>query len=136
MRCEHSPYIQQIILYNNQNPYTVALIVPDKEKLKQSLSLAHTDYNSLEGKQAAIRLIQKEMDRFRKGGDLASMFPDRWLPSTFAVLPEPFTEQNGMVNSTMKIVRGKVEKIYAERINYLYAAEGKNPLNQKNFDAL
>ena len=133
---EHSPYIQQIILYNNQNPYTVALIVPDKEKLKQSLSLAHTDYNSLEGKQAAIRLIQKEMDRFRKGGDLASMFPDRWLPSTFAVLPEPFTEQNGMVNSTMKIVRGKVEKIYAERINYLYAAEGKNPLNQKNFDAL
>ena len=52
------------------------------------------------------------------------MFPERWLPSTFAVLPEPFTEQNQMINSTMKMVRGKIEKAYAKRIDYLYTAEG------------
>lgn len=51
------------------------------------------------------------------------MFPDRWLPTTFAILPEPFTEQNGMVNSTMKIVRGKVEKAYVARIAQLYTPE-------------
>jgi long-chain acyl-CoA synthetase len=60
------------------------------------------------------------------------MFPERWLPTTFAVLPEPFTEQNHMVNSTMKVVRGKVEEVYAETIDFLYTAEGKNTLNERN----
>ncbi|MDO4756923.1 MAG: long-chain fatty acid--CoA ligase, partial [Parabacteroides sp.] len=77
-----------------------------------------------------------QIDRFRKGGDLAALFPDRWLPSTFAVLPEPFTEQNGMVNSTMKIVRGKIEKAYAARIEHLYTAEGKNIINEENKNSL
>ncbi|MCD8265041.1 MAG: hypothetical protein LUD02_13555 [Tannerellaceae bacterium] len=64
------------------------------------------------------------------------MFPDRWLPTTFAILPEPFTEQNGMINSTMKVVRGKVEKTYAARIDYMYTPEGKNPLNGENKNSL
>ena len=49
-----------------------------------------------------------------------------------AVLPEAFTEQNGLVNSTMKIVRGKVEKRWADRIAYAYTPEGKNLLNEQN----
>ena len=64
------------------------------------------------------------------------MFPERWLPSTFAILPEPFTEQNQMINSTMKMVRGKIEKAYAQRIDFLYTAEGKQIFNQQNFDSL
>jgi long-chain acyl-CoA synthetase len=63
------------------------------------------------------------------------MFPERWLPSCFAVLPEAFTEQNGMMNSTMKVVRGKVEKFYKERIDILYSADGKNLYEQHNVDA-
>ena len=63
------------------------------------------------------------------------MFPERWLPSTFAVLKEPFTEQNQMINSTMKMVRGKIEKAYAERINYLFTAEGKKIMNEQNLNA-
>ena len=64
------------------------------------------------------------------------MLPERWLPTTFAVLAEPFTEQNQMINSTMKMVRGKIEKAYAARIDYMYTAEGKQPQNQQNLDAL
>jgi long-chain acyl-CoA synthetase len=64
------------------------------------------------------------------------MFPERWLPSTFAVLPEPFTEQNQMINSTMKMVRGKIEKAYADRIDFLYSAEGKQIFNAKNLESL
>jgi long-chain acyl-CoA synthetase len=41
-----------------------------------------------------------------------------------------------MVNSTMKIVRGKVEKTYADRIDYMYTPEGKNILNEKNIASL
>lgn len=100
--------------------------------MKRHLAHQQLDLSTEQGKEEAIRIIQKQIDRFRKGGDLSSMFPDRWLPTTFAVLPEPFTEQNGMVNSTMKIVRGKVEKAYASRIDHLYTPEGKNPVNAKN----
>jgi long-chain acyl-CoA synthetase len=64
------------------------------------------------------------------------MFPERWLPSCFAVLAEPFTAQNQMINSTMKMVRGKIEKAYADRIKYMYTSEGKQLLNQQNIDAL
>lgn len=128
----HSPTIDQLILYNNQNPYTVALLVPNKDYLRKAVS----DLNSEAGKEEAIKLITKDINKFKKGGELYGMFPERWLPTCFAVLPEAFTEQNGMVNSTMKIVRGKVEKAYAERIEYLYTVEGKDPLNEKNKQAI
>lgn len=133
---EHSSSIDQLLLYNNQNPYTVALVVPNKDRLKKHLAHLHLTLDTDQGKEEAIRIIQKQIDRFRKGGELGNMFPDRWLPTTFAILPEPFTEQNGMVNSTMKIVRGKVEKTYANRIEYLYTPEGKNPVNNENNKAL
>ena len=133
---EHLPSVDQVLLYNNQSPYTVALLVPNKEYLKKKLAEAHHKLTSHTGAEAAIRIIQDDLNRFRKGGDLAQLFPDRWLPATFAVLPEPFTEQNGMVNSTMKIVRGKVEKTYAGRISQLYTPEGKQPVNAWNIEAL
>ena len=48
------------------------------------------------------------------------MFPERWLPSRIGVLDEPFTEQNGLVNSTMKIVRGKIEARYHDVLAELH----------------
>lgn len=132
---EHSSCIDQLLLYNNQSPYTVALLVPNKEHLKRHLDHQHLDLDSAQGKQEAIRIIQSQIDRFRKGGELSDLFPDRWLPTTFAILPELLTEQNGMVNSTMKIVRGKVEKAYASRIDQLFTPEGKNPVNPANLGA-
>jgi len=133
---EHSSTIDQILLYNNQSPYTIALIVPNREVLKKHLAIQQLTVDTKEGKEAAILNIKKQIDRFRKGGEFASMFPERWLPATFAVLPEPFTEQNGLVNSSLKIVRGKVEKLYADRIEYLLTAEGKDPVNEKNIQSL
>lgn len=129
---EHIPYIDQVVLHNNQEPYTVALIVPNKERILKHLARQHLALESEAGREAAVRLLQNQLGRFRKGGDLYGLFPERWLPATFAVLPEAFTEQNGMVNSTLKIVRGNVEKAYAGRIARLYTPEGKNPVNRDN----
>lgn len=133
---EHISSITQFLLYNNQNPYTIALVVPNKDRIKKLLAQEHLSWESEDGKKRAIGILIKQLNRFRKGGDLAGMFPDRWLPATFAILPEPFTKQNGMVNSTMKVVRGKVEKTYMDRIEYMYTPEGKNPINSKNIDSL
>ena len=127
-----SPYIDQIMLYNNQSPYTVALVVPSKEALKRALP----NYDSPEGKQAAATLIQQCINAFRKGGLYEGMFPERWLPAAFSILPEGFTEQNLMMNSTMKMVRGKIEKHYANQLNLLMTAEGKNPFSEYNLKSL
>jgi len=122
-------HIDQIVLHNNQDAYTTALVVPNKEALKRHVKHAP---DSPEGRKEAVQLLVNEINKFRAGGVHAGMFPERWLPTTFAVLPEPFTEQNHMVNSTMKVVRGKVEEVYAETIDFLYTAEGKNMLNERN----
>ena len=127
-----SKYIDQVMLYNNQSPYTIALIVPNKDNLKRK----GYDLTKEEGRKDALKKLEKELNKYKKGGDFEGMFPERWLPSAFAVLPEPFTEQNQMINSTMKMVRGKIEKAYANRIDYLYTAEGKQTFNQQNIDCL
>ena len=131
-----SKYIDQVMLYNNQSPYTIALIVPNKDNLKRKLAHKDLTLESEEGRKYAIKKLEKELNKYKKGGEFEGMFPERWLPSTFAVLPEPFTEQNQMINSTMKMVRGKIEKFYADRIEFLYSAEGKQIFNEKNLDSL
>ncbi len=131
-----SKYIDQVMLYNNQSPYTIALIVPNKEALKRKLSFSNLTLDSEEGRKAALKKMEEELNKYKKGGEFEGMFPERWLPSTFAILDEPFTEQNQMINSTMKMVRGKIEKFYAERIKFLYSAEGKQIFNEKNLEAI
>ena len=133
---EKSCYIDQVMLYNNQSPYTTALIVPNTDQLRRKVQSYGLDYNSPEGREAALKKLERELNKYKRGGEFEGMFPERWLPSCFAVLAEPFTEQNHMINSTMKMVRGKIEKAYAERIQYLYTAEGKQLLNSQNLDAL
>ena len=130
-----SKYIEQVILHNNQDPYTIVLIVPNKETLKEYTKSIGLDAQTIEGKQAMLQKIQDEVNEYRNG-KFAGMFPEQWLPKAIAVLPEAFTEQNHMVNSTMKIVRGKVEEHYADRIEYAYTLEGKELMNPRNLEAL
>ena len=133
---EHSPYIDQVMLYNNQSAYTTALIVPNKDQLKRRIAEDGLTLETEEGRRAALRRIEAAVNKFKKGGEFEGQFPERWLPSCFAVLAEPFTEQNQMINSTMKMVRGKIEKAYASRIEYMYTAEGKALENKENLSAL
>lgn len=130
-----SKYIEQVILHNNQDPYTIVLIVPNKEALKEYVNAQGIDPATEKGKKAMLQKIQDEVNEYRNG-KFAGMFPEQWLPKAIAVLPEAFTEQNHMVNSTMKIVRGKVEEYYADRIEYAYTLEGKELFNEKNISSL
>lgn len=64
------------------------------------------------------------------------MFPYRWIPSAFVIIEEPFSEKNGMVNSTMKIVKHKVYEKYAKEIEMLHTPEGKKPNSDHNLITL
>lgn len=130
-----SKYVEQVVLHNNQNPYTMALIVPAKDVLREYAQSKGVDPDSLEGKKLMLKKIQREVDEYRKGGKHFGEFPEAWLPTALAILPEAFTEQNHLVNSTMKIVRGKVEQYFQDRIDYAYTPEGKDLYNPKNLAA-
>ena len=130
-----SKYIEQVILHNNQDPYTMALIVPNKDTLKELVKSKGLDPASDEGKKAMLQKIQDEVNEYRNG-KFAGMFPEMCLPKAIAVLPEAFTEQNQLLNSSMKIVRGRVEEHYADRIEYAYTAEGKELVNERNIASL
>ncbi len=131
-----SPYIEQVMLYNNQNPYTVALIFPNKEKLQKAVAEKGIEVKSEEGYRAALQLIKNEIDKFKRGGEFEGMFPERWLPSAVAILGEGFTEENKFLNSTLKMVRSKITEYYKPRIDYLYTPEGKNIFNEHNINII
>ena len=131
---DKSPFIDQVIVYNNQCPYTIALVVGSKDALNRRL-----DEEQLSGDARYVRateILGGEVAKYRTGGIYGDEFPDRWVPAVVALADEAFTEQNGLVNSTMKVVRNKVEKYFGEAIAYAYTPEGKSISNERNLAAL
>ena len=133
---ETSKWVNACVLHNNQKPFCVALFVPDKAALAEAAQKHGLDPASQEGKNYMLDLIQADVDSYKKGGKHEGMFPERWLPSAIGLCDQEFTIANKMMNSTMKIVRGKVEEHYADLLDYLYTAEGKDIHNARNLEAL
>ena len=131
---DKSPFIDQILIYNNQSPFTGAIVVPNRDALLRELEARGTA--PAERAATAAAILGGEIDRYRSGGIFAGEFPERWLPAGLAIVDEPFTERNGLVNSTMKVVRGKVEEHFRDRIDYLYTAEGRKLQNERNLASL
>ena len=110
----------------------MVLTVPDKEAINRKVKEENLDIKTEEGKNAALKLIESEINEYRKGGKYEEMFPQRWLPVTIGITNEAFTQENHLVNSTTKIVRGKIAERYKELIEFLYTPEAKNVTNEKN----
>ena len=133
---ESSKYIDGAILHNSQDPYTIALITPNKEALKAYAKELGLDPATKEAKVKMLELLQDEVNMYRKGGRMFGAFPERWLPAAVCVLPEPWTEQNHFLNSSMKVVRGRVEEAYKANMEFAYTPEGKNIVNDMNLASL
>ena len=133
---DQSPYIQQVMLYNNQNAYTVGMVVPDMEAINRELKRHNIEKGSNEAVTAAIEIIQKEINEYKKVGKYEGEFPERWLPATVAILPEALSTDNKMLNATMKMVRDKVTAHYAKELEFLYTSGAKNIVNEMNIEAI
>jgi len=135
---DQSPYIQQFMLYNNQNPYTVGMVVPDIEAINRELKNRGIEKGSEEGNKTSIEIIQNEINEYKKGGKYEGMFPERWLPATVAVLPYAFTAENKLLNATMKLVRAQVVEQFEKELEFLYTPAAKkmdNEINQAAIEA-
>jgi long-chain acyl-CoA synthetase len=129
---EQSAFIDQVMLYNNQNPYTIGLIVPNIVSINRWLEKQSLIPGSREGNLKSLEIIQQEINAYRKGGKFEGQFPERWLPAAIIVLPEAFTEHNHLLNSTLKIVRSKITEHFKNELNFVLTPEAKeinNPMN-------
>ncbi len=133
---EQSRFIDQCMLYNNQNAYTTGLIFPNIPALKAALKELNLTRENADYDKIMLELIKTDIDQFLPGGQYENMFPSRWLPAAVGIMEEPFSEENRMLNSTMKMVRKRVVEHYKDLIDYLYTPAGKNILNERNMETI
>jgi long-chain acyl-CoA synthetase len=131
-----SKLIDQMMLYNNQNKYTIAFIVPNGEALagwakENNISLTESKISEV-----LLNELESVINQYKQGGIYDDLFPSRWLPAAIAVLDEPFNADNRMVNSMGKMVRAKVIERYKDKLDFLYTPEGKGIVNQMNLAAI
>jgi long-chain acyl-CoA synthetase len=133
---DRSPYIDQMMLYNNQSKYTTAIIVPNREALLRWVKSHNIDINDEKGIEAVLIKIEGVVNQYREGGAYSDLFPSRWLPASIGVVSEPFTQDNALINTTGKMVRAKIVEHFRNRIEYLYTPEGKNMVNPENLNSI
>lgn len=103
--------VNQIMVYNDMKKYTVGLVTLNEGHVKKMiLQKGITDSQEL------LKAIHESLFAFRETGRIQA----NWIPSTFALIGEPFTDAQGLINSTMKLVRHKVVDYYQDRIDAMY----------------
>ncbi len=126
--------ISQVMLYNDHNQYTSALVVLDQQGVKDLIQ-----QRGISNADDLLSEINSSLYAFQQDPNYKGLFPSVWLPATFQVLTEAFSEENQMINSTMKMVRYKIMQAHEDAIEYMYTEEGKtftNPRNRKAVQAL
>ena len=112
-----SPYILNAMLFGDNRPHNVALIVPDMASLKQWSTrhgIVTTSDEELLAHPRALALIQEEVDRYAAGW--------RGFERVHKVtlIAEDFTTQNGYLTPTLKLKRRVALQTYGARIEALY----------------
>lgn len=122
-----SDMVNQVMVHNNQNKYTSALITLNTEAVEQYMKK-----HQLTSPDEVLEAIKQSLYSFKQDKDYANKFPKQWLPSTFVILEQPFSEENHMINSTMKMVRYKIVEAYQDKIDFMYTNEGAKISNGEN----
>ena len=111
----NSELVNQIMVYNEQSKTTTALITINVDVLK-----ARAQAKGLKDSEQLLAEVEGSVFSFTKN---KHDIPSQWIPSTFAIIEEPFSEKDQLINSTMKLVRHKVRDFYIDRINMMYEDE-------------
>ncbi|WP_411897096.1 AMP-dependent synthetase/ligase [Bifidobacterium tissieri] len=111
-RCE---IVSQALVLGDKRPFISALITLDEDNLRPWLESKGLNRDmSMEdaASNAAVRAeIQKFVDLANDGVSRAESV------RKFIVLPEEFTQENGLMTASMKVIRPKVIARYAELLN-------------------
>ena len=119
------------MIYNDHQKYTTALLTVHKKEIEVWAS--NGTVNSLE---AIHQKIRQEMLLFSKQPEFKDKFPGKWIPANFQIIADEFSEENKMINSTLKMVRHKITETYQERLDLMYAKKGQQLALDENIKVL
>ena len=111
-RCE---FVSQALVLGDKRPFISALITLDEEALRpwleskglnRDMSMEEASSNA-----AVSAEVQKWVDQANEGVSRAESV------RKFIILPEEFTQENGLMTASMKVIRPKVIKRYATLLN-------------------
>ena len=102
-------------MLGDKRPFISALVTLDEKSLRPWLAAKGLDENmSLEdaARNAAVRAeVQQWVDQANEGVSRAESV------RKFIILPEEFTQENGLMTASMKVIRPKVIKRYSTLLN-------------------
>ena len=111
-RCE---FVSQALVLGDKRPFISALITLDEDALRpwlESKGLNRDMPLEEASSNAAVRAeVQKWVDQANEGVSRAESV------RKFIILPEEFTQENGLMTASMKVIRPKVIKRYATLLN-------------------
>jgi len=109
--------IEQVVVYGDQKPYLVAMIVPTEEACvtwAHEQGLPETDWDHLAESDILRKILQTRISDHLKG--LAQHEQVRRIH----IHPRPLTIEEGLLTPTMKIKRRKVYEQFREELEGLY----------------
>ncbi len=109
-----SPYISHVLLYGANRPHTVALVVPDFERVRQWAHHEGIELGDLTTNGRVRGLIEREL---AERGVLLKSFE---RPRAFLLVGEDFTTENGFLTPSLKLKRNRVLEAYGAELEDLY----------------
>ncbi len=113
-----SPYVLNVMVYGDNRPYNVALVVANVEAVRAwgaENGVSESDNEKLLANAKVRALFKKELEQY---GEKFKGFEE---VRDFALIDEDFTTDNGMLTPSLKVKRRKVLDKYQGTIDALYA---------------
>ena len=126
-----SRMIEQALVYNDHSRFTGALVTLNTDAVEQAVR-----DKKLAGADAVLDEIRSSFYAFKNEETYRGRFPEQWTPATFQIVEEHFSEENKLINSSMKMVRFRVIETYQHLLDRMYAPDGPNHKNDANREAV
>ena len=109
------PFVEHAMLYNDHSRFTSAILT-----LRDDVIKSYIKKNAIASTEELLQHIDQSIFSFKQDLDYQGKFQEKWIPNVYRFVDEAFTEQNKMVNSTMKMVRFKIVEHYEDLIGQMY----------------
>lgn len=110
-----SPFIANVMIYGENKPHNVAVVVPDPQTLERWAKEQGKSLGDAAKDPEVKKLLQSEIDK------QAATFKSYERPKGLLVVNEDFTLENGILTPSLKIKRRAVIAKYGKALEALYS---------------
>ena len=110
-----SPVVDQCVVIGDRKPFIAAIVSLDLDETNAWLAAQGVEQVSDLAEAVRNPIVYAEVERaVNAANDLVSRAESI---RKFEIVPEPFTEENGLLTASMKVIRPKVIRRYATLLN-------------------